>query len=244
MKYKSIFVSDFHIGSPQCENAKILDFIRNLDCENLFLVGDIIDAEYIKNKGFKYWGEIENTIIQKILKLARRGTNVYFFNSNHFILSQMFLGIDLGNIHIVDDFIYQGIKDKIYIEHGHKNDSSIKIFGGLFMLLGNIGYDYLISTNLLYRRICKILNINPKHSLSSYVKNKSKNIIRYLKNFEETESRVAKELAVSTVIFGHTHQPGDKTIDSIRVLNCGAWTDGSCSYIIEDFEGNLKLKYY
>lgn len=241
LNYRSIFVSDWHLGTPQCQRDKILQFIKEIDCDNLFLVGDIIDWQYLKKKGFKYWGQTENTIIQKILKMARRGTNVYFFDSNHFLLPPEIINNTLGNIHIIENFV---LNEKHYICHGHQFDSSIKCFGGGLAKIGNSVYELLIKINILQRIICNKLNIKNYRTISCILKSKSKSVIKFLNNFEVLAAEKAKQKNLESVIFGHSHQPIDKIIDKIRILNTGAWTDGNCSYVAENDNGELNLYYY
>jgi UDP-2,3-diacylglucosamine pyrophosphatase LpxH len=73
-KYKSIFISDVHLGSKGCKAELLSDFLKENTCENLFLVGDIIDGWRLKRKFF--WLQSHTDVIRKILKAAKNGTKV------------------------------------------------------------------------------------------------------------------------------------------------------------------------
>ncbi len=63
MKYKSIFISDIHLGTKFSNTQRLLDFLKHNDSENLFLVGDIIDGWAIKRKFI--WPQTHSDVIQK-----------------------------------------------------------------------------------------------------------------------------------------------------------------------------------
>ena len=73
MKVRSIFISDVHLGTRGCQADRLLDFLRDYESENLFLVGDIIDF-WSMNRSI-HWTPAQNTVVQKILRRARHGDN-------------------------------------------------------------------------------------------------------------------------------------------------------------------------
>ncbi len=70
MDYKTIFISDVHLGTRFAQAEKLIDFLKENDSENLFLVGDIIDGWSIKRKFI--WPQSHSDVIQKILRKARK----------------------------------------------------------------------------------------------------------------------------------------------------------------------------
>ena len=65
-KYNSVFISDLHLGSKHCQSDKLLEFIKTLETNNLFLVWDIIDGWRLSKKW--YWPKEHSKIIKEILK--------------------------------------------------------------------------------------------------------------------------------------------------------------------------------
>lgn len=48
--FRSIFISDVHLGTRFSQAEELLEFFKCTQCENLYLVGDIIDGWAIKRK--------------------------------------------------------------------------------------------------------------------------------------------------------------------------------------------------
>ena len=44
LHYRTVWISDLHLGTPGCQAAALLDFLRDVECDTLYLVGDIIDG--------------------------------------------------------------------------------------------------------------------------------------------------------------------------------------------------------
>ena len=74
--YRTIWISDLHLGSTQCQADVLLDFLKHNNSEKLYLVGDIIDFWALSNK--VYWPKDHNTIIQKILRKARSAKFAFY----------------------------------------------------------------------------------------------------------------------------------------------------------------------
>ncbi|MDP3221592.1 MAG: UDP-2,3-diacylglucosamine diphosphatase, partial [Rubrivivax sp.] len=53
LRVRTVWISDLHLGTPGCQAAALLDFLRTVDCETLFLVGDIIDGWQLRRSW--YW---------------------------------------------------------------------------------------------------------------------------------------------------------------------------------------------
>src|SRR3546814_562630 len=50
--YRAVWVSDIHLGTRGCNAAMLIDFFDHVDCETLYLVGDIIDGGRLKKRHF------------------------------------------------------------------------------------------------------------------------------------------------------------------------------------------------
>ena len=69
--YRSVFISDVHLGTRGCQAELLLDFMRHMTCERPYLVGDIVDGW--KMKSGWHWPQTHNDVVQKILPIARKG---------------------------------------------------------------------------------------------------------------------------------------------------------------------------
>lgn len=239
MKYKSIFISDVHLGTKFSKTKQLLDFFKHNDSENLFLVGDIIDGWSIKRKFI--WPQSHSDVIQKILKKARKGCNVVFITGNHDEFLRPFVPLVLGNsLDVKNEFEYTSVKgNKYLITHGDFFDS-ITMTKKWLAVLGDYGYEALLHLNQILNIIKLRLGIKSKWSLSKYVKDNVKQSVSFITDFEDTLSKHAKIKGYNGIICGHIHKAEIKEIDTIEYLNCGDWVE-SCTAIVETFEGEFKI---
>ncbi len=239
MKYKSIFISDVHLGTKFSNTTRLLDFFKHNDSENLYLVGDIIDGWAIKRKFI--WPQTHSDVIQKILKKARKGCNVTFITGNHDEFLRPFAPLVLGDsIDIKNEVEYTSLNGKKYlITHGDFFDS-ITMTKRWLAILGDYGYDLLLNINQIINVIRLRLGIKSRWSLSKYIKDNVKSSVSFITDFESTLSNHAKHKGYDGIICGHIHKAEIKDVDTIEYLNCGDWVE-SCTAIVETFDGEFKI---
>ncbi len=239
MKYKSIFISDIHLGTRFSKAKILLNFLKNNECESLILVGDIIDGWSIKRKFI--WPQEHSNVIQQILKKAKKGTKVTFITGNHDEFLRPFVPLLLGDsICITNELEYESLsKKKYYITHGDFFDS-ITMTKKWLAILGDYGYDLLLHLNVVLNFFRKRLGIKKYWSLSKYVKDNVKSSVSFISDFELVLSNHAKNKGYDGIICGHIHKAEIKNIDKIEYLNCGDWVE-SCTAIVETFDGEFKI---
>lgn len=239
MKYKSIFISDVHLGTKFSNSKRLLDFFKHNESENLFLVGDIIDGWAIKRKFI--WPQSHSDVIQKILKKARKGCNVVFITGNHDEFLRPFVPLVLGDsLDIANEYEYTSINgNKYLVTHGDFFDS-ITMTKKWLAILGDYGYELLLNLNQMLNIIRMRLGIKSKWSLSKYIKDNVKQSVSFITDFEDILSKHAKIKGYHGIICGHIHKAEIKDIDSIEYLNCGDWVE-SCTAVVETFEGEFKI---
>jgi UDP-2,3-diacylglucosamine pyrophosphatase LpxH len=241
-KYKSIFISDLHLGTKQAQAKKLLEFIKEHEAENLYLVGDIIDGWAIKRK-FR-WEQSHSDVIQKILRAARKGTNIYYVTGNHDEFLRPFLPLLLGdNLELLDDIEYTSIKGKRYlVTHGDIFDS-MTFSKKWLTIFGDMGYDFLLNLNPIVNFIRKKMGIKRYWSLSAQLKDNLRNSLQFIEDYEKFSIQYVKSKNYDGVICGHIHKADIKTIDGIDYMNTGDWVE-SCSALVETFEGEWKIIKY
>ncbi|HHH19228.1 MAG TPA: UDP-2,3-diacylglucosamine diphosphatase [Campylobacterales bacterium] len=239
MKYRSIFVSDIHLGTKFSQADKFLDFMKENESESLYLVGDIIDGWAMKRK-FR-WEQSHSDVIQKVLRKARKGTKVYFVTGNHDEFLRPFLPILLGdNLMITNETDYHGINGKrYYITHGDFFDS-VTMTKKWLAVVGDIGYGLLLNLNHTLNFIRRKFGINRYWSLSKYVKDNVKQSVSFITGFEEVLAKHAKKQGYQGVICGHIHKAEMKEINGIEYKNSGDWVE-SCTAIVETMEGEWEV---
>ncbi len=242
MNYKSIFISDVHLGTKFSQAELLVNFLKHNESENLFLVGDIIDGWAIKRK-FK-WYQSHSNVVQKILKMAKKGTKVYFITGNHDEFIRPFVPLILGNsLEVKNEMSYEAINGKRYlITHGDFFDM-VTMTKKWLAVLGDYGYDVLLNLNLLLSKIFKIFKIKTKWSLSKYIKDNVKKSVNFINDYENVLSTYAKKNDYEGIICGHIHKAEMKEIDNIQYLNCGDWVE-SCTAIVENMNGSWELIHW
>ena len=239
MKYKSIFISDIHLGTRFSKAKVLLNFLKHNESDQLILVGDIIDGWAIKRK--LIWPQEHSDVIQKILKKAKKGTKVTFITGNHDEFLRPFVPLLLGDsVSIANELEYIAInKKKYYITHGDFFDS-ITMTKKWLAILGDYGYDLLLHLNVVLNFLRKRIGIKKYWSLSKYVKDNVKSSVSFISDFEAVLSTHAKNKGYDGIICGHIHKAEIRDIEDIEYLNCGDWVE-SCTAIVETYEGEFKI---
>jgi UDP-2,3-diacylglucosamine pyrophosphatase LpxH len=241
MHYKSLFVSDIHLGTKQCQVQYLLKFIHDNTFDNVFLLGDVIDIQALSHKW--YWAKEHNTFIQKVLRLSRHGVHVCFLPGNHDAIIREWIKdmhpFFFGDIIIVDQHVYQSVKGKkILLMHGDEFDGAIRSMGWLYFI-GDRAYDLALWINTVYNWWRKLFGFS-YWSLSAYLKSKVKGAIEVINNFEELVTRKCLINGYEGVIFGHTHTPVLKTVKTKLIMNDGDSCE-NMTCIVETEEGVFQL---
>lgn len=239
MKYKSIFVSDIHLGTKFSQAELFLDFMKEHESENLYLVGDIIDGWALRRR--YRWLQSHSDVIQKVLRKARKGTNVYYVTGNHDEFLRAFLPIFLGDkLEIVNEAQYDAVDGKkYYVTHGDFFDS-VTMTKKWLAHLGDIGYGLLLNINHIFQFIRRRFRVNRYWSLSKYVKDNIKSSVSFITDFETVLANHAKHKGFDGIICGHIHKAEIKMIEGIEYKNCGDWVE-SCTALVETMEGEWKI---
>lgn len=238
LKVRSIFLSDIHLGTRACQAQSLLEFLREYDSENLFLVGDIVDFWAMK-RGI-HWSTRHNTVVQKILKRARHNTSVIFIPGNHDEALREHVGISFGHIRLLYDHVHTAADGKRYLlTHGDDFDQVTKHHRWA-AVLGDKAYTIAVRLNAILSWVRRRLGIAGYWSLAGYAKRKVKSAVGFIFDFEESVARYVRERGVDGVICGHIHVAAIKEIGGIHYINCGDWVD-SCTAILEHQDGRMEL---
>ncbi len=238
--YKSLFISDVHLGTKGCQANKLLEFFKFSRSENLYLVGDIIDV-WAMQKTF-YWPQQHNDVIQKILRKARHGTKVFYIIGNHDEVFRKFIPMHFGDINIVNRVIHETQLGKKYlVVHGDAWDGVMK-YAKWLSKLGSIAYGALLRLNIVINFFRKLRG-KSYWSLAKFLKYKVKNAVKYIGEYERTVSEYAKRKKYDGIICGHIHHAEDQNFDGINYLNCGDWVE-SCTALAEKYDGTFEIIYW
>ena len=236
-RYRTIWISDFHLGWRACEADRLLDFLKNHDADNWYLVGDIIDGWVLKRAW--NWPQSHNDVIQKLLRKVRKGARVVCIPGNHDEFLHDFLHLSFGGIVVLPDAMHETADGRrIWTLHGDEFDSIVH-YAPWLTILGNNGYDLMILVGRALHRLRRWIGF-PEWSLSSYVKQRVKNIIKFITDYEHALMREARRHGANGVVCGHIHKAEIKEVDGLTYYNTGDWVE-SCTAVVEDFDGRMDL---
>ena len=242
MKIKTLFISDVHLGSNKSQADKLLNVLKYYEFERLIIVGDLIDLTSLR-KNF-YWKQDHSTVIQKILKLSKKGVKINYIIGNHDYYLRALIqeqNINLGEIEISDNLIYEtSKKEKIYICHGDQFDGFIRIHPFIYHI-GDIAYELSFKINKIYNVFRKLFGYN-SWSLSAYLKTRVKNVVAYINDFKYLSIKLAEENNCSSIMIGHTHTAAIDNLNGFNYYNSADFCE-SCSFLIETLDGEIKFKY-
>jgi UDP-2,3-diacylglucosamine pyrophosphatase LpxH len=238
--YRAIWISDVHLGTSGCKAAYLLDFLRHTESDHLYLVGDIIDGWQLR-KGW-YWHRTHNDVVQKVLRKARKGTQVTFIPGNHDEFARDFLGLKFGDIAVVEDAEHELLDGrKLWVTHGDQFDGVVQ-YAKWLAYLGDQLYTLVLTLNHWFNRLRSRLGFG-YWSLSQYLKHKVKNAVSFIVDFEQALVAEARRRGYHGVVCGHIHKAEIREIDGIVYCNDGDWVE-SLSALVETVEGELELVFW
>jgi UDP-2,3-diacylglucosamine pyrophosphatase LpxH len=236
-RLRTVWISDLHLGTPGCQADALLAFLRAVDCETLYLVGDIIDGWQLKRQW--YWPQSHNDVVQKLLRKARKGTRVVFVPGNHDEFARKYLGHNFGGVDVVEDCVHT-LADgrRLWVTHGDLFDGVIQCAKWL-AYVGDWAYELTLRVNRHFNSWRARLGL-PYWSLSKYLKLKVKRAVSYVGDFEAAVAREARARGVHGVVCGHIHHAEMRCIDGLLYCNDGDWVE-SLTALVEHGDGRLEI---
>ena len=235
--FRTVWISDTHLGTAGCKADLLLDFLKSVECETLYLVGDIVDGWQLK-KGW-YWPARHNDVVRCWLKMAKHGTRVIFVPGNHDELFRDYVGLNFGGIEVAHQCIHVTADGRsLLVLHGDEFDGVV-ICAKWLALLGDQAYTLLLKLNGVLNRFRRMLG-KPYWSLSALLKKRVKNAVEFISNFEQAVAHAAYEQGADGVICGHIHTAEVRQIGPVTYYNDGDWVE-SCTALVEHADGRMEI---
>lgn len=238
--YKSVFISDVHLGTRNSQAEALLDFLRHVHCETLYLVGDIVDLWKVRRG--PHWPQSHNDVLQKILRKARKGTRVVFVPGNHDEGLRDYCGMNFGGIEVRRDCIHEAVNGKKYlVMHGDEFDVVVR-YARWLAFLGDRSYEFSLALNGPLNKALNRFGYG-YWSLSNFLKHRVKSAVNFIGEFEEALVAEARRRGADGLISGHIHHVNDRIIGGIHYLNSGDWVE-SCTAIGEREDGVFEILHW
>ena len=238
--YRSIFVSDVHLGTKDCQADRLNNFLKHNSCDTLYLVGDIIDAWRIQQNRWR-WKQSHTNVVRRVLGHAKRGTRVVYIAGNHdeFLRPMIPYGFSFGLIEIHNQIEHIGADGKHYlVVHGDLFDGITRL-APCIAFLGDKAYDFVLALNNKFNWIRRRLGFG-YFSLSQYLKHRVKKAVDFMFKFEENLANYCKKRGFDGVICGHIHHAEIKEINGVMYMNDGDWVE-SCTALVEHWDGRWEI---
>ncbi len=236
-RFRAVFISDLHLGTPGCQADALLDFLKAHPSDMLYLVGDIIDGWQLRRRW--YWPQAHNDVIQKLLRRARKGCRVVYVPGNHDEFARGFIGHQFGGIEVIDEATHITADGRrLWVIHGDYFDGVVQNAKWLAYLGDNL-YEFTLKLNRYLNLLRGRLGL-PYWSLSAYLKHKVKKALNYVLDFEQAVAHEARKRGYQGVVCGHIHRAEMRDIDGVLYCNDGDWVE-SRSALVEHYDGTLQL---
>jgi UDP-2,3-diacylglucosamine pyrophosphatase LpxH len=240
LKFRSVWISDVHLGSRACKADFVLDFLLSCQTEYLYLVGDIVDLRAMRS-GI-YWPQKHTNVIRAILGKAKHDTRVVFIPGNHDELIRPHVGHTFGNVDIQRTAVHETLDGRrLLVMHGDEFDGLLQC-PKLMEWTGSSSYELLLHMNRVYNAVSRKLG-RPYWSLSSFIKSKFGNANKYIGTFESAITDYARKRGMDGVVCGHIHLPRLAQKDGVLYGNTGDWVE-HCSAMVERQDGTLSLIHW
>ncbi|TIX49307.1 UDP-2,3-diacylglucosamine diphosphatase [Alteraurantiacibacter aquimixticola] len=243
-KFRTIWISDVHLGTKGCNADLLIDFLDNTDSEVMYLVGDIIDGWRLKKK--LYWPAAHNDIVWRILKRAKRGTRIVYIPGNHDEMFRQFTGLNFGGVEVQRAAFHETADGrKLLVLHGDEFDT-VMLAHRWLAFVGDAAYTALMGLNQWVNAVRQRLGLS-YWSLSKMAKHKVKNAVEFISQYEEIVARAAAQRGVDGVVCGHIHTAEHRMFThdgkSIEYWNDGDWVEG-CNALVEHEDGRMEILHW
>ncbi|MEY2993996.1 MAG: hypothetical protein RL357_931 [Pseudomonadota bacterium] len=235
--FRSVFISDLHLGTAGCQAHALLDFLKSHTSEKLYLVGDIVDGWQLRRRW--HWPQAHNDVVQKLLRRARKGCHVVFVPGNHDAFARQFHEHQFGDIEVLREAVHTTVDGRrLWVVHGDEFDAVIQHAQWLAMM-GDMAYEWSLRVNRSLNNWRARLGL-PYWSLSQYLKHKVKKALMYVTAFENAVAARAKSKGFDGVVCGHIHRAEIRDIDGVSYMNDGDWVE-SLTAIVEHHDGRFEI---
>jgi UDP-2,3-diacylglucosamine pyrophosphatase LpxH len=236
-RYRTIFLSDIHLGTRGCRADFLLDFLRRTECERLYLVGDVVDGWRLRKSW--HWTEAFDDVLRHVLGMAKRGTEVVYIPGNHDEMFRAWLGLEVAGVKLQREAVHSTADGRrLLVIHGDEFDGVIR-YAKFLALLGDWAYDWALTLNRWFNAARRRLGY-PYWSLSQWLKQQVKSAVKAIDRFETALATEAKRRGLDGVVCGHIHHAEMREVGGVLYVNDGDWVE-SCTALVEHADGRLEL---
>lgn len=239
LRLRSLFVSDLHLGNGGARAAEFLAFLRQTECEAIYLVGDIFDIWHV---GRVVWSPDHDAILQELAARAAAGTRVVYLPGNHDAAMRNFVGIGdrflgAGTFDLQDSITHVAADGRRWLVlHGDQCDSRFL----KWHLLTRLGSRIEATLRRIDRALLRATGSAAETGLLDLLRQGVNALVLVGNGFEQRLVRLARDGGHDGVICGHYHRPALRDHGGTTYANCGDWVD-SLTALVETCDGTLRV---
>ena len=238
---RAVFISDVHLGSKYCHAEELAEFLGNLHCKRLYLVGDIVDLWWMAEKR-AVWRQAQNHVVEALHRLTRQGTELIYVPGNHDRPLRRFCGLMLPQMKMRRRAIHELLDGRrLLVTHGDDYDAKTH-FGGFQEAFDDWLYYVILNGNRLMNAVRRRAG-KRYWSLADFLKRQSSVAESFIERFVQAGLQDAKQRGLDGIICGHIHRAAMFERDGLIYANDGDWVE-SLTALTEDANGNLALIDY
>ena len=236
-RYRTLFISDVHLGTKTAQAELLLDFLRLHDASTIYLVGDIVDFWRIRRS--PHWPQSHNDVLQKLLRKVRKGARIFYLPGNHDEALRSYCGAKFGGIEIVDSIVHQTADGrKALVIHGDQFDAVVH-YAKWLAVLGDLSYEAALWANSHLNFMRRRAGLS-YWSLSAFLKHKVKQAVNFISSYEGTLAGEARKQGADIVICGHIHHVAMRQLGDVLYINTGDWVESGTA-IGERMDGSFEV---
>ncbi|MCW5714585.1 MAG: UDP-2,3-diacylglucosamine diphosphatase [Bauldia sp.] len=237
VRYRTIFLSDIHLGTRGCKAERLLDFLARHDSSTIYLVGDVVDGWKLRH-GW-YFPPSHSEVIQVLLTRAKNGTRVVYVPGNHDEFVRPYVGHMFGSVEVLDRIIHETADGRrLLVLHGDQFDVVLR-WARWASLLGSVLYNALLAANGIVNRVRRLFG-GSGWSLSDWAKRTIKGAVNFIGDYEKSLVEEAARAGADGIVCGHIHHAAIDDRLGIAYVNTGDWME-SCTAVVEHFDGRMEL---
>jgi UDP-2,3-diacylglucosamine pyrophosphatase LpxH len=234
---RTLWISDVHLGSVHSKAEQLLQLLKRVHCDQLYLVGDIVDVWAMHRR--VYWPEPHNAVVRELLKKSRSGIEVIYIPGNHDMNFREFCGSEFGSVKIREQAIHRTADGRLFlVTHGDELDYAVR-YSRLNRFVGDFAYDVLMTVNRILNKWRERMG-KPYWSLAKWVKANVAQAGQAVRAYQQAAVHMTRDRGYDGIICGHLHHPVIEPYDDVLYCNDGDWVE-SCSALLEDAQGQLHL---
>lgn len=235
--FRTLFISDVHLGTRGCQAGMLLDFLSQFDADRIYLVGDIFDGWRLR-RGW-HWPQAHNDVIEALLAKAHQGIPIVYIPGNHDEVMRRYLGTHFGGVEVKAEDVHVSADGRRFlVTHGDQFD--VVVMNAKWLAhAGDWAYNMVLMANTWLNRIKRLWG-GQYWSLSNWAKQSVKSAVNFIGEYEKVLSEEAARSGFDGIICGHIHKAEVTTVGDVHYVNCGDWIE-SCTAIVELPDGTMKL---